>query len=208
ALFDLRKLWEAPDRERFLREQCGEVRGIATRSMVGADAKLIAALPKLEIVATFGAGLDAVDFDAARRRGLRVAHTPGVITEEAADFVIGLVFALGRRIVEGDRFVRAGQWEKTPFPTSTRVRGKTLGIVGLGSIGRAVATRAAALGLDVRYQGPSRKADVPYAYDRDVLSLARAADFLVLTCPLNAQTKGVVNAAVLEALGPRGYLIN
>jgi hydroxypyruvate reductase len=208
GLFELRKLWEAPDRERFLHEQAHDVRGVATRSMVGADAKLIDALPKLEIVATFGAGLDAVDFDVAQRRGLRVAHTPGVITEEAADFVICLIFALGRRIVQGDRFVRSGQWAKSQFPTSTRVRGKTLGIVGLGSIGRAVAERATKLGLSVRYQGPNRKADVPYEYERDLLALALASDFLVLTCPLNAQTKGSVNAAVLEALGPKGFLIN
>jgi hydroxypyruvate reductase len=208
AEFDLRKLWEAPDRAVYLRDACKEVRGVATRSMVGADAALIDALPKLEIVATFGVGLDAVDFAAARRRKLRIAHTPGVLTDEVGDFVIGLIFALGRRIVQGDRFVRALSWPKSQFPTSVRIRDKTVGIVGMGAIGRAVAKRATALGLKVRYQGPRRKAELTYAYEPDVAALARDSDFLVLCCPLSPETKGLAGAAVLTALGPSGFLIN
>jgi lactate dehydrogenase-like 2-hydroxyacid dehydrogenase len=209
AEFDLRRLWEAPDRAAFLRESCQDVRGVASRSMVGADAALIDALPKLEIVATFGVGLDAVDFDAARRRKLRVAHTPGVLTDEVGDFVIGLIFALGRRIVQGDRFVRALSWPKSePFPTSTRIRDKTVGIVGMGAIGRSVATRAMALGLQIRYQGPRRKPDLSYAYEPDVTALARDVDFLVVCCPLSPETKGLIGPAVLTALGPSGFLIN
>jgi lactate dehydrogenase-like 2-hydroxyacid dehydrogenase len=208
AEFDVRRLWEAPDRAAYLREACQDVRGIATRSMNGADAALIDALPRLEIVATFGVGLDAVDFAAARRRKLRIAHTPGVLTDEVGDFVIGLIFALGRRIVQGDRFVRALSWPKSQFPTSVRIRGKTVGIVGMGSIGRAVAKRATALGLEARYQGPRRKSELTYAYEPNVTALAKAADFLVLCCPLSPQTKGLVDPAVLTALGPSGFLIN
>jgi len=208
AEFELRKLYEAPDRAAFLRDACADVRGMATRSTFGADAALIDALPKLEIISTFGVGIDTVDFAAARRRGLRVTNTPGVLTDEIADFVIGVMFALARRIVQGDRFVRAGSWPSGVLPNAARVRGKTVGIVGLGSIGRAVAVRAEKLGLRVCYQGPRRKPDVPYAYHADLVALAEAADFLVLCCPLTAETKGLVSDRVLVALGPTGFLIN
>ncbi len=208
AEFDLRKLWLAVDKAGFLKDACRDVRAVATRSMNGADAALIEALPKLEIISTFGVGLDAVDFDAARRRGIRITNTPGVLTTDVSDFVIGQIFASARRIAEGDHFVRDGRWPKGNLPNATRVRGKTVGVVGFGNIGQAVAARAEALGLRVRYQGPRRKPGVSYPYHADVADLARHCEFLVLCCPLLPETQGLVNAKVLEALGPKGYVIN
>ncbi|MCC6195477.1 MAG: 2-hydroxyacid dehydrogenase, partial [Burkholderiales bacterium] len=184
------------------------IRGIAARSMVGADASLMAALPKLEIVSIFGVGLDAVDVDAARARGIRVANTPDVLTEDNAEYAIALVLALARRVVQGDRFVRAGRWVGASLPNSTRVRGRRLGIVGMGRIGAAVARRAAALGLEVHWHGPRPKPQIAYAFHADLAELARAVDFLVLTCPGGPATEGLVDARILAALGPQGFLVN
>lgn len=185
-----------------------EVRGIATRSMVGADAALMAALPRLEIVAVFGAGLDAVDLDAARARGIRVTHTPDVLTEDTGEYAIALVLALLRRVVEGDRFVRAGRWASGALPNSTRVRGRRLGIVGLGRIGLAVARRATALGMQVAWHGPHDKPEIGYPFHADLRALARAVDVLLLTCPGGRATERMVDAGVLDALGPQGFLVN
>lgn len=185
-----------------------QIKGIATRSMVGADADLISQLPNLEIISIFGVGCDAVDLEAARRRGVIVTNTPDVLTEDTADYAIALLLALARRIAEGDRFVRAGRWTKGPLANSTRVRGRKLGIVGMGRIGAAAAQRARAFGLDIHWHGPRPKPDLPYVYHDAIGDLAEAVDFLLLTCPGGPATDGLINDAVLRKLGPRGFLIN
>ena len=184
------------------------IRGVATRSMVGADAQLIAALPSLEIITLFGVGCDAVDLGAARARGVRVTNTPDVQTEDTAEYAIALILALARRVVQGDRFVRAGRWLAESLPNSTRVRGRRIGIVGMGRIGAAVATRARALGMEVHWQGPHAKPGVAFTFHADLCDLATTADFMVLTCPGGPATERMIDARVLNALGSKGFLVN
>lgn len=188
--------------------QRGRVRGIATRSALGADAALMRRFPALEIISVFGVGCDAVDLPAARAQGIIVTNTPDVLTEDTADYAIALTLALARRLVEGDRHVRAGRWPQGPLPNAVRLRGRCLGIVGLGRIGLVVARRAEAFGMSVAWHGPRPKPDLPYAYHPTIAGLAEAADFLVLTCPGGAQTDGLVGGEVLERLGPGGFLVN
>lgn len=202
------RLASAGDKAAFLARLADRVRVVVTRSMVGADRGLMAALPKLELVAVFGVGTDAVDLAAARERGIRVTNTPDVLTADTADYGIALLLALARKIVAGDRYVREGRWLKGPLPNSTRVGGKRLGIVGLGRIGEAIAQRAAAFSLEVLYTGPRRKPDKPWTYVASLVELAQRVDFLILTCPASPQTVRIVDAQVLRALGPEGFLIN
>lgn len=208
AAYAVRRLWEMPDREAFLRDNGKTVRAIVTRSVIGADAALITALSGLEIVAIFGVGTDAVDLAVAKRQSVKVAATPGVLTEDTADYGMGLILALARRIVEGDRHVREGRWLKGLLANSTRVNGKRLGIVGLGRIGEAVARRAAAFAMKISYTGPKPKPEVPWAFVADIEELAREVDFLILTCPGGPATARLINARVLAALGSGGMLVN
>jgi lactate dehydrogenase-like 2-hydroxyacid dehydrogenase len=179
-----------------------------TTSAAGATAELMAALPDLGLIACNGAGLERIDLAAAARRGIAVRNTPGVVTEDTADGAIGLIYALVRRIVEADRFVRAGRWAGERMAPSRRLTGMSVGIVGLGRIGQAVAARAAALGLAVSYTGPRRKPEVPFPFVATVAELAGAVDILVLSCPGGERTRNLVDAGVLQALGPDGYVVN
>jgi lactate dehydrogenase-like 2-hydroxyacid dehydrogenase len=125
-----------------------------------------------------------------------------------ADLAMGLLLAVMRRICEGERFLRAGKWLEGPFPPGRELGGKVCGIVGLGAIGRAVAKRVEAFGMSVRYHGPRRKADVAWPFHAGLEDLARVSDCLVVTCPSTPETRGMVNARILEALGPDGFLVN
>jgi lactate dehydrogenase-like 2-hydroxyacid dehydrogenase len=195
-------------REGLSADVAARVRAIATEANNGADRALIEKLPKLEIIAVFGVGIDAVDVAAARERNLPVTNTPGILGDEVGDLAIGLMLASARQIVAADRFVREGQWERGPISLGRSVRGKTLGIVGLGEIGRAIAGRAAAFRMKILYTGPRVKADVPYTYVADLLDLARQSDFLMVACKGGPQTHQLISAAVLDALGPTGTLVN
>lgn len=179
-----------------------------TTSMAGVDEATMAALPRLELVACNGAGLDKIDLAAAARRGIAVAHTPDELTEDTADFAIALLYATARRIVEADRFVRAGRWKAGRMQPSRRIQGKTMGIVGLGKIGQAIARRAVGIGMTVVYNGRRQKPGVNHAFEPDLEKLAERADMLVLSCAGGEATRHLVDAAVLERLGPDGILIN
>lgn len=205
AEFDLRDHGRAADGEW---PAAPGVRVALTTSMAGADAALMDALPDLRLIACQGVGLDRIDLAAAEARGVRVAHTPGVLTEDTADLAIALIYATARNVVRADRFVRDGRWPKERMASSRRVAGKTVGIVGLGRIGATVARKAAGLGLGVLYSGPRAKPEAPYEFVADVVELAARADFLVLTCPGGPATDRLVDARVLAALGPEGFLIN
>jgi lactate dehydrogenase-like 2-hydroxyacid dehydrogenase len=205
-LFTVHALPRAEERAAFLSAKAGDIRGIASAG--GADAALIAALPKIEIIAHFGVGYDAVDVAAAKARGIPVTNTPDVLTDEVADLAMALILDSARQISRADRFVRAGKWLEGNFPLARTVAGRNLGIVGLGRIGTAIGRRAEAFNMKVQWHGPRPKADAPWPYVADLLDLARAVDFLMVICPLTPQTRGLISAEVLAALGPEGTLVN
>lgn len=204
------KLWLAPDsaaRAAMLREIGPRVRGAVTTGLLGCDAATMAALPKLEIIASFGSPRASLDIEAAKARGIICTNTPDDITEAVADVALGLMIDVMRGITRGDRYIRAGGWEKELGLPGRDLRNKRCGIVGLGRIGQFVATRIEAFGMPVSYFGP-RKKNVAYPYFDNLEALARESDVLVVCCPLSPETRGLVTAKVLEALGPDGFLIN
>jgi lactate dehydrogenase-like 2-hydroxyacid dehydrogenase len=187
----------------------GRIRGIATEANRGADRALIAALPKLEVISVFGVGVDNIDLAAAPERNIPVTNTPGVLTDEVADLAIGLMLASARQIMFADRYVRDGSWRsKGLIPLGRGVGGKTMGVVGLGGIGRAIADRAAAFRMRVIYHGPRRKPDAPYEYVADLVELARQSDVLMVACKGGPETQHLISASVIDALGRDGTLIN
>lgn len=207
--YNLIKLWEEKDPEALLQRMGSEIRGIiSTYNSVGVSARMMEAMPNLEIIAQFGAGFDNIDIKAASGRKVVVTNTPDVLTNDTADVALFLMLNVARRAVEGDMFVRVGRWKTGAFPLSTSLTGKKVGIVGLGKIGVAIAKRAAAFDMEILYFGRSKKAGVDYAYYNDVTDLAKNSDFLVLACSGGPETKDLVNLTVLEALGPKGYVIN
>jgi lactate dehydrogenase-like 2-hydroxyacid dehydrogenase len=206
--YTVHNLLAAPDPAALVREVAGRVRAAVTTGLVGFDRARMEALPKLEIIASFGTPSGTVDLAAARERGLVVANTPDSIQEHVAELALGLAIALMRRVCETDRFVRAGGWLREAPPLGTSLIGRTCGIVALGRIGRGIARRAEACGMSVCYHGPRRKDDVSYPYFADLEELARRADVLMVTCPLLPATRGLVSARVLDALGPGGFLVN
>jgi lactate dehydrogenase-like 2-hydroxyacid dehydrogenase len=206
--FTMHRLWEAKDRAAFYAGLSDRVHAIVSSGHAGADAAMMDALPKTEIIACFGVGYDAIDVAAAKARKIAITNTPDVLTDDVADLALGLLIDAARRITRGDRFVRAGGWLKGGLEFGTALRGKKLGIVGLGRIGLATAKRAEAFGLEILYHGRNRKADVPYTYYPALLDLARDSDFLALTLPGGQETRCLVAAEVLQALGPQGILVN
>lgn len=186
----------------------GRITGAVTMAMQGAPEALLDLLPSLTTLASCGAGLEKFDEPALKARGIALYPTPHVMTEDTADMAVALVYAVARDIVGGDAYVRSGQWKNGRRSRTTRVAGKRAGIVGLGRIGRGVADRLAGVGLNVSYHGPRAKPGVPYDYVGDIVALATAVDFLVMTCPGDETTKNIVNRDVLRALGPGGFLIN
>jgi D-3-phosphoglycerate dehydrogenase len=202
------KLWLAEDRSRFLSEVGPLIRAVATNGVLGASAELIDACPKLEIIACFGVGFDAIDLDRARARGISVTNTPDVLTEDVADMAFALILASWRRIVEGEAFVRSGAWTKGGLPLGRSLNGKRLGVIGYGRIGRAIARRAPAFGMTVAYCDVAEDREAPHGYHPDPVSLARASDVLVAATAGGAGTRNLVNAAVFEALGPEGLFVN
>jgi lactate dehydrogenase-like 2-hydroxyacid dehydrogenase len=186
----------------------GRIRGIATEANRGATRALIERLPKLEIISCFGVGVDAIDLAAARERNIPVTNTPGILADECADLAIGMMLASARQIVFADGFVRSGAWLKGPLPLGRSVGGKTLGVVGLGGIGRAIADRAKAFRMNVIWHGPRPKPEVPYEYVPDLVALARRSDYLMVACRGGPATRGLISAEVLDAVGPKGTVIN
>jgi lactate dehydrogenase-like 2-hydroxyacid dehydrogenase len=210
ARFVMHRLHEAPDRAALLAEVGPKVRAIATRGDLGASAAVIAACPQLELIAVNGVGYDAVDLGAARARGIRVTNTPGVLDGECADIAVGMMLALARGIIGGDAYTRSGDWaKKGPYPLQRRVWGQRAGILGLGRIGMELGRRLQGFGMKISYLARSPK-PVPEGWEfiADPAELAAASDFLFVTALANASTRHIVNARVLQALGPRGMLFN
>ncbi len=206
--FTCHLLHEAKDADAFLRQHADSVRGLATFGPLTVDGRLMDALPRLEIIANFGVGVDAINLDDAKKRGIVVTNTPDVLNEAVADTALALILNTVREFPQAERHLRAGLWPaKGPYPLTIDAGGKTLGILGLGRIGEAIARRAMACGMKIRYHNRNRK-DVPYPYDADPVTLAANSDVLMVVTPGGAETNRLVGAKVLDALGPRGYLVN
>lgn len=211
ALYTVRRLFEQTDKEAYIREFGPRIRGAITGGHTGITQALMAQLPALEVVAVNGVGTDAVDLAYARSRGIAVTATFGALTEDVADLAIGLLIAACRDICAGDRFIRDGLWVKNPqpsaIPLARRFSGMRVGIVGMGRVGRAIATRAAAFGCPVSYTDLRAMDDVPYTFVADLKQLAQGSDALVLAAAAD-KAEGIIDAAVLDALGAKGFLVN
>jgi len=201
------KLWEAKDRDAALKS-AAHIRGLAHFGHSKVDGKLMDALPRLEIISNFGVGVDQIDLDAAKARKIIVTNTPDVLNDCVADCAMALVLNTLRKLPQSEAYLRAGHWEgKGPYPLCTSLGGKVMGVLGLGRIGEAIAKRAQAFGMTIRYHNRTKK-NVPYPYDPDPATLAKNSDVLLVVTPGGPETNKLVNAKVLDALGPDGYLVN
>jgi len=180
--------------------------GVGSSSKV--DRNLLAMFPNVKMISIFGVGYDGIDVAAVQERGIRVTHTPDVLTDDVADLAMGLILSMGRRIPQSDKFVRNGDWVSEPFTMTHKVTGKRLGVVGLGRIGQAVAKRAAGFDMTIAYTGRRAKTNAPFRYFASAAELAANSDYLVVAVPGGNETKNLINAQVLKALGPKGMVVN
>lgn len=186
-----------------------DVEVVLTTGGLGLSAEQMAALPALRLIAVNGVGVDAVDLPEARRRGIAVTTTPDVLSLAVAEMALGLALAAGRRIAEGDRFIRSGAWaDKNKLPLGMSVLERRAGILGYGRIGRKLADLLRGMGMEVLYTARSEKPGAPDSYRPDPLSLARDCDLLFVTAAGGAENRGLVDADILAALGPRGIVVN
>lgn len=206
--FTVHKLWEAADKEALLRQVAPSIVAIATGNHSVTDAALMGRFPGLKIVGSFGVGYDAVDAVWAGQNGIVVTNTPDVLNEEVADTALGLLLCTMRHFPQVDRYLRAGSWLNKPYPLTTTLRDRKVGILGLGRIGKAIAHRLEAFHVPVVYHGRSEQKDVPYRYYPSLLDMARDVNVLMIVAPGGAATNKIVNREVLEALGPDGVVIN
>ena len=208
AGFEITRLFEQEDRAGFLAAEGESFVAVVTDGHWGVPDDVAAALPNLKVVSSYGVGYDAIDADAMAARGVLVGHTPEVLNDEVADTAIMLWLAVSRELLPSERWARSGEWEaKGNYRLTRSVRGRTVGIVGLGRIGLTIAKMAEAFDATVAYHARSQK-DVDYAYYPDLVEMARASDVLIVITPGGAATRHLVCADVIDALGPDGILIN
>jgi hydroxypyruvate reductase len=184
------------------------VRAIVGGGETRMGAELFDRCPQAKVVSCFGVGYDGVDTQAAVQRGIIVGHTPDVLNDEVADLGLGLMLCVARQIPQADQYVRSGRWAQAPFPLQPKLTGARLGLVGMGRIAKAIAKRAQAFSMQIAYTARSAKADLPYEFVPGVKELAARSDFLLAITPGGEGTKGIINAEVLQALGPKGFFIN
>ncbi len=196
------RFWEGPPAE-----AQGQIRAMIVAGEFPLDKALIESLPALQLIACFTSGYDGIDVDWCRARGLPVSHAPGVNHEDVADHALGLILAARRQIVTGDRSLRAGGWTADSKLITPSLKGQRLGVVGLGSIGEAVARRGEAMRMAVRWWGPREKA-AAWPRAASLVELARDSDILVVACKADDDNRGLVSREVIEALGPQGLLVN
>lgn len=213
--FRLLRVYDAANFDAALAAVAADVRAIATGVPILVEdvnrpitRAMMERLPHLEIIANYGVGYDNIDVEWAAARGVVVTNTPDVLTEETADTAFGLLLNAVRQLPRAERFLREGRWRERPFELTSSLRGRTMGVLGLGRIGRAIARRAQACGVEVIYHNRSPVADAPFRYCSSVLELARDCDILMIAAPGGPQTRGLVGREALEALGPDGVLIN
>ena len=197
----------AADPDALLAAVGARIRGVVQGGWIATPTALLDRLPALELISVFGVGYDGVPVDYSRDRGVRVTNTPDVLTDDVADVGLALILMTMRDFARLDRFVRDGRWLAGGPWLTTRLAGRTVGILGLGRIGAAIAHRVEALGMKVAWTG-RRPRDVAWRYVPDLVDLARESDVLVVACPGGPATRHLVDARVLEALGPEGTLVN
>jgi D-3-phosphoglycerate dehydrogenase len=209
ARYNVHHFSPLPKPEAITAEMGQRIRGVATEANHGLTRALLDRLPNVEVISVFGVGTDAVDLAAAKERGIPVTNTPDIIGPEVADLAMGMMLASARRIVEAEHYARSGDWaKKGPMPFGRSVAGKTLGVIGLGGIGRAIADRAVPFRMKVLYNATREKKDVPYTFVGDLVELARQSDYLMVACTGGPSTRGLVTKAVIDAVGREGTLIN
>ncbi|KAI5382313.1 glyoxylate/hydroxypyruvate/pyruvate reductase 2KGR [Lathyrus oleraceus] len=206
--YNLLRVWDFPQKSNLFTQHAASIRAVVGSSGAGADSEFIDSLPKLEIVSSFSVGVDKIDLNKCKEKGIRVTNTPDVLTDEVADLAIGLILALLRRICECDRFVRTGNWKRGDYKLTTKFSGKNVGIIGLGRIGTAISKRAEGFNCPISYYSRTQKQESKYKYYPSVVELASNSDILIVACPLTEQTHHIINREVINALGPKGFLIN
>lgn len=206
--YDVVAWWQATDSQALLAEHASDIVAITTAAPTGVPSALIEALPALQVISCRGVGLDKIDLNLTKSRGIQVAGTFGTLSDCVADLAFALLLNVAREVNNSDHFLRQGQWLQARYPLTTRVSGKRLGIVGLGQIGRQVAKRASGFDMQVAYNNRRAVADVGYQYEPSLKALAEWADFLVVCVAGSGETESLINQEILDALGPKGYLIN
>jgi lactate dehydrogenase-like 2-hydroxyacid dehydrogenase len=207
-LFDVHVWFDQQDPDAFVADQGSGVLAIVTDGHWGVPDQLLARLPNLKVVSSYGVGYDAIDADDAAARGILVSHTPNVLNDEVADTAIMLWLATSRRLIQADKWARSGQWErKGAFPLTRSVQKRQVGILGMGRIGETIAKRAIGFDATIHYHSRARK-DVNFIYHSTVNDLAAAVDVLFVITPGGTATTHLVNTDVINALGPQGILIN
>ena len=210
AAYTIHRWWEAADKDALLAKVGPDIRAIATRGDLGASEAMIAACPNLEMISVFGVGYDAVHLPSCRARGIKVSNTPDVLTDDVADIALAMLLALVRRTGQAEDWVRSGDWAaKGMFPLTRKVSGTRAGILGLGRIGAAIARRCEGFGMKIAYSARSPKPGAEgWTYIPDAVDLARNCDHLFVALAATPETRLIVNAKVLQALGPDGTVIN
>ncbi|XP_045830234.1 glyoxylate/hydroxypyruvate/pyruvate reductase 2KGR-like [Trifolium pratense] len=206
--YNLFRIWDYPQISQLLTQHATSIRAVVGRSNAGADSHLIDALPNLEIISSSSVGVDLIDINKCKEKGIRVTNTPDVLTDEVADLAIGLILTLLRKICESNRYVRSGNWKCGDYKLTNKFSGKTVGIVGLGRIGTAIAKRSEAFNCSICYYSRTQKQESKYKYYPSVVELASNCDILVVACPLTKETHHIINREVINALGPKGFLVN
>jgi lactate dehydrogenase-like 2-hydroxyacid dehydrogenase len=206
--FEVYPLWNEKDPQDYLSRHGAEYEAVVSRAAVGVSESLVKQLPNLKVISSFGVGYDKVAVELAKSRGIQVGYTPEVLNDCVADTAFGLLIDVARQMSASDRYARSGQWFKAPYPMTTKVSGKRLGILGLGRIGQVIAKRASGFDMDIRYHNRKPNPDVPYQYESSLIDLAKWCDFLIVASAGGPETNNLVSKQVLEALGPTGYLIN
>lgn len=206
--YTLHVLSEIEDKKALFSTVGPRIRALGTNGESGATAELMDALPNLEIIVSYGVGVDAIDLEHAAKRGIRVTNTPDVLTNDVADMGVGMLLAVAREISANDALVRAGLWGRQYIPLATRVFGKRIGIVGLGRIGRAFARRVAGFDMAIAYCDRMQFDDVDYTYYDSIPALAANVDFLVVCAAADRANKGLIGHEVFDALGQNGYIVN
>jgi len=207
--YDVKRYWEVTDQAALLASIADHCIGVVTDGGKGVSNEVLQQLPKVKAISVFGVGVDAIDLEFCQSNGIVVGNTPDVLSDDVADLAVALALATCRKLVTGDQYARDGLWAKNGgMPLTTRMMGKSAGIYGMGSIGSCLAKRLNAFDMPVSYCNRSQKADSPYKFVPTLERLASESEFLFITAAATSGTIGAVDKAVLNALGPSGYLIN